>query len=72
MQPTYCPYHQHFTDGNCQAGRRSLNRNDLSIRIRDIDAMLDDDESAQSRGYLANMALLAEKAQLDFLRSVLK
>lgn len=71
MQPTYCSYHQHFTDGPCQAGRRSLTRHDLFIRIKDIDALLDDDEGAQSRGYVANLALQAEKAQLQVLLNAL-
>ena len=71
MTPTYCAFHRHFTDGPCVAGKRSLNRHYLTLRIGDITAALDDDESAQSRGYLGNKALEIERSQLEMVRGVL-
>jgi len=69
MTPTYCHFHRHWTDGECVSGKRSLNRNDLAIRISDITALLDDDEGSQSRGYYANRALRLERQFLEQLRS---
>ena len=71
MTPHFCGFHQHYTDGECKAGKRSLNRNDLAIRIADIDFMLGDGEEAQSRGYSANKALEVERVTLEALRDVL-
>ena len=71
MTPIYCPFHEHWTDGHCAAGKRSINRHDVTLRISDIDALLGDDESSQSRGFTANKALEVERAMLTALQDAL-
>jgi len=68
IEPKFCSYHQHWTNGSCAAGKRSLNRNDLTVRICDIDAMLADPETVQSNGFAHNAELRAEQVSLEYLR----
>jgi hypothetical protein len=72
MTPTFCPAHQHWTDGPCDASKRPLTRADLTGRVANIDAELGDDEASQSRGFYANKALEAERAQLVILLEAIR
>ena len=68
MTPTYCMFHRHWTDGRCLAGKRNLDRHDLTLRLAAIESILSEEEERQSRGYEGVSALEAERLYLEHLR----
>jgi hypothetical protein len=54
-------------DGPCAAGKRTLTQHDFRLRITDIQAQLDDEETSQSNGYFRNQELRGELAMLESL-----
>jgi hypothetical protein len=70
MNPQYCPFHQRWTDGPCEAAKRSLNRHDVQLRLSAIQDILGDGETVQFLGYSATSALEVERATLQALRDM--
>lgn len=68
MTPRFCNFHQWWTDGLCEPGKRPLDRHDLTQRMADIDNKLNDEEERRSLGFHGIAALRAERLTLDYLR----